>query len=516
MTGSAFWLSGFDQWVRSRNTNKNNPTEKIFFELYELFIKNYFYVKIDKCNKKFTFLNTAWPGLNKYYSNKDLLTSLIDTNKSCHYDYSILNDDRLNYEPFWLNPFKNEHDNNFTSARNISSAFLFTKTKYLKDNSYVGSFATYLSGGYAYKIICDNIQTEKDNLISLQKMNWIDLRTRAVFFDFTLYNPNVNLFAHCSFVFEILSSGGIIPTANVITMNLWSPTREVIVTACFVTYIIVIVVLMAKEISSIKELKHKYFHEFWIYVDWTLFAFSLTSALIYIYKLYALHDLLNFISENQISNINLSTLIGWNSSLSILLAFCTFIATIKLIRLLRFDKKLSYLTDAFKDCFRKLITFLIVYLIFSLAFCQLMFIIYNDKTLGYATFVKSIKSNFQIILGKFNLNPIVESNFTLGAIIFSTYTILIVFILTNVIITIISESFTKSRNEAKKNKEISLAAHLIKRIGDYLPKQRNQMKPEDYVPPSGVENTQTFEIEVTKLVNSLKSRIEVRKKIEFD
>ena len=42
------------------------------------------------------------------------------------------------------------------------------------------------------------------------------------------------------------------------------------------------------------------------------------------------------------------------------------------------------------------------------------------------------------------------------------------------------------------------------------------MKPEDYGPPSGVENTQTFEIEVTKLVNSLKSRIEVRKKIEFD
>jgi len=474
------------------------------------------FIKIDKCNKKFTFLNTAWPGLNNYYSNKDLLTSLIDTNKSCYYDYSILNDDRLNYEPFWLNPFKNQHGYNFTSAQNISSAFSFTKTKYLKDNSYVGSFTTYLSGGYAYKIICDNIQTEKENLVSLQKMNWIDPRTRAIFFDFTLYNPNVNLFAHCSFVFEILSSGGIIPTANVITMNLWSPAREAIVTACFVTYLIVIIILMAKEISSIKELKKKYFHQFRIYIDWTLFAFSWISALIYIYKLYALHDLLSFFAEKQISYINLSTLIEWSRSLSILLAFCTFIATIKLIRLLRFDKKLSYLTDAFKDCFKKLITFLIVYLIFSLAFCQLMFIIYNDKTLGYATFVKSMESNFQIILGKFNLNPIVESNFTLGAIIFSTYTILIVFILTNVTVTIISESFTKSRNEAKKNKEISLAAYLIKRIRDNSPKKRYLIKSEDYVPPSGVENTQKFEIEVTKLVNSLKSRIQMGKKIELD
>jgi hypothetical protein len=391
-------------------------------------------------------LNTAWPGFNNYFSNNFLLTSLVDANKSCYYDYSFLNDDHLNYEPFWLNPFKSMQDNNFSSQQNISSAFLFTKSKYLKDNSYVGSFATYLPGGYAYKITGDDLQTVKEDLISLQKMNWIDLRTRVVFIDFTLYNPNVNLFAYCSFVLELLPSGGIIPTATVVTMNLWSPGREAIITACFASYIIVIIVLMAKEINSIRELKAKYLHQFWIYLDWTLFAVSWASLPIFIYKLYALHDLLSFVAENQIAYINLSTLTGWNSVLSILLSFCTFVGTIKLVKLLRFDRKLSYLTNAIKDSCKNLISFLIVYLIFSLAYCQLMFIIYNDKSLGYATFIKSMESNFQIILGKFDLNLILESNYTLGAIIFSTYTILIVFVFTNVIITIVSNSFTKSRN----------------------------------------------------------------------
>jgi len=145
-----------------------------------------------------------------------------------------------------------------------------------------------------------------------------------------------------------------------------------------------------------------------------------------------------------------------------------------------------------------------------------MFIIYNEKSIGYATFIKSMESNFQIILGKFNLNTIVESNFTLGAIIFSTYNILIVFVLTNVVITIISTSFIKLRAQNKNNKEISLVAHFFKRIGDNLPKKRSQIKPDDYIPSSGVENIQKLEVEVTKLVDNLKSRIDLGKKLEFD
>ncbi len=443
-----------------------------------------------------------------------MLTALIHPNKSCHYDYSILNDDHLNYDPFWLNPNENMH-NNFSTEQNISSAFLYTQSNYLKDSPYAGQFEFYLPGGYAYKLIGD-LQSIKKNLNSLQKMNWIDLKTRAVFFDFTLYNPNVNLFAYCSFVFELLPSGGIIPTANVITMNLWSSGREVIATACFVTYLIVIVVLMTKEITSMKKLKHEYFYQFWIYVDWALFAFSWASLPVYLYKVYALHDLLNFIAKYQISYVNLSKLTGWNSTLSMLLSFCTFIATIKLIKLLRFDKKLSYLTNAIKNCFKNLISFSIVFLIFSMTFIQLMFVIYNDKSLGYATFIKSFESNFLIILGKFNLNSIVESNFTLGAIIFSAYNILIVFIMTNVIITIISNCFSKTRNEAKKIKEISLIVHLIESIKKNLPKRKFQVSHDDYVPFNGTENMQLFEVETSKLIQIIKHRIDMQKEIEFD
>ena len=432
------------------------------------------------CSKKFTYLSSGWTSLDNYYANKEVLNILVSPNQSCYYDYSILNDDSKNYSAYWLSPDFNfsQFDNiklvtnssNTTNQttetpknvspyiispdKNIAQAFNFTKSKYLKDNAFSGLFANYLSGGYAFKMTGD-LQSVQNNLSLLKQLNWIDHRTRAVFFDFTLYNPNINLFAYCSFVFEILPSGGIIPIANVVTMNLWSGSREVLATGCMAAYLVVIVVLMTKEVKAYKQLKARYFQQFWVYIDWTLFACSWTALPMYLYKLYSLHDLMNDVAKYKITYTNLSSLSGWNSTLSVFLALCTFIATLKLIRLLRFNKKLSYLTTTVRNCSKDLTSFMIVFIILWLAYVQLMYIFYYEKTLGFASFVKSMVTNFLIILGKFNLSPLIESNFTASAIIFSSYNILIVMIMINFLITIISDNFAKAREEAKRIKEVS-------------------------------------------------------------
>ena len=283
---------------------------------------------------------------------------------------------------------------------NLSAAFKFTKSKYLKDNAYSGLFASYLAGGYVYRMVGD-LETVVNSLTALQQMEWIDHKTRAVFFEFTLFNPNVNLYAYCSFVFEILPSGTIIPNAVLQTMNIWSSSREVLATGCMAAYLIVIGVLMAKEIRSYLAMKKAYFKQFWVYVDWTMFVCSWTALPMFLYKLYAMHDIQSDVARDGISYMNLSTVTSWNNTLSIFLSLLTFIATIKLIRLLRFNKKLSYLTNTIKRCASDLTSFTVCFMVMWIAFVQLMFIIYNDKTLGFATFFKSMATNFLIILGKF-------------------------------------------------------------------------------------------------------------------
>ena len=350
------------------------------------------------CSNKFTNLNTGWSDLDNFYSKKDTLTILAPTNKSCFYDYSILNEDKSNYSLSW----RDYNETQIDSSNLTQLAFTFTKSKILKDNPHFGKYGNYLGGGYVYKMIGD-LKSIKKDLLSLQQMKWIDHKTRAIFIEFTLYNPNVNLFSYCNLLFELLPTGAIIPTSKFVTINLWADSRELTATCCIVAYLVVIVVLMTKEIKNIKELKAMYFVQFWPYIDWCQFIASWTALPMYLYKLYAQHDLLNYVKENKITYINLSTLSSWNDTLSILLAFCSFLSTIKLIRLLRFNKKISYLTKTITNCSKDLISFMIVLLILWLAYVQLMYIFYNEKTLGYASFVKAMVTNFLIIMGKFDI-----------------------------------------------------------------------------------------------------------------
>ena len=504
------------------------------------------------CNRKFMFLQTAIPDLNNYYLNKKLMDSLIPSNQSCHYDYGVFNEDKSDYDFNWqiinnstrstkfvattANPFTTENmttdstrvittahynTNTFKSKltaniteytnKNLSSCFRYTKSKYLKDNSFSGKYGSYLSGGYVYRLESD-LETTLNDLSYLQKMNWIDKSTRAVFIEFTLYNPNINLFCSIVLLFELLPSGNIIPIISFNTMNLWTTSREVMVTGCMAAYLIVVLVLMAREIKTIKRMKKAYFKQFWPYIDWSLFILTWTALPMYLYKIYALHNVLDFISMNSIKYMNLSSLTGWNELLGMILALCSFLVTIKLIKLLRFNKKISYLTLTIKNSSKDLVSFMIVFFILYSAYVQLMYIFFNEKTLGYATFTKSMVTNFLIIMGKFDLSPMLESNYTASAIIFSTYNILIVMIMVNFLITIVSDNFANSRKEAAKTSDShSVFTHIFNRIKPKLIiKELKFKKIQESAEPIYVNanNIYAFESSTRKLIDALKGRIQ--------
>ena len=66
----------------------------------------------------------------------------------------------------------------------------------------------------------------KENLFNttkyLNKLKWIDSQTSALFTEFTLFNPNINLFMNCSVLFEIASSGSFINTTQFRSIDLYT------------------------------------------------------------------------------------------------------------------------------------------------------------------------------------------------------------------------------------------------------------------------------------------------------
>lgn len=454
-------------------------------------------IKKEFCSDKVTFLQSGISILDKYYSNKETMKLLYPSNESCFTDYSFLNEDTNNYGLYW------SKNTSFNQTSNLMKSFKFTKSKQLKDNIYFGKFNTYLGGGYVYNLTGESI---KNDLLLLQKMNWIDKETRALFIEFTLFNPNIALLSQCDILFEILSTGTIIPTAKFITINLWTTSRQVPITALFITYLIIILILTTKEIKQLKQLKLKYFFQFWIYLNWSLFICSWTCLPMFLYKLYAINDLLNEIKKNSIKSfVNLSTLSSWNETLGILLAFCSFITTIKLLNLLRFNKKMNNLIKTIKNCSKELISFLIVFVILWLSFVQMMHLFYYDKTIEYSTIVKAMETNFLCILGRFDLKPLIQTNFTISSLIFVAYNTVIVIIMINILITIVSNTFSRTKKELKKKtKEESTFTYLKNKILLRLSNKSNQ----DINPTKFIDSTKLLELRAIELVNHLRNDIQ--------
>lgn len=91
-------------------------------------------------------------------------------------------------------------------VKNVNCYLLLCR---LKSAPYVATLQTYKGGGYVVNFERSYRRTAR-NLTRLREQDWLDLRTRAVLLEFTVYNPNSNLFASAVLITEFPSYGAAI------------------------------------------------------------------------------------------------------------------------------------------------------------------------------------------------------------------------------------------------------------------------------------------------------------------
>ncbi len=97
-------------------------------------------------------------------------------------------------------------------------------------------------------------------------------------------------------------------------------------------------------------------------------------------------------------------------------------------------------------------------------------------------------------------------NYLAGAIIFSAYTIILVLILTNLMITIICEHFTRTKLANTHAAEVSLAEYFVSRvkanIKEKINRKNNSLAPSD-LRTQKISNCESFDKSSEKLIHFL-------------
>lgn len=120
----------------------------------------------------------------------------------CHKEYSKTTQDREDYHPTWQ-ALTNATPGSLTTPNN-GWEFHGSKPKPTKVISwpFKGHQARYDGGGYLLEL--GRTRQESRSVINyMKKTRWLDHRTRAIFVEFTLLNPNINKFLDVVLLIEI-------------------------------------------------------------------------------------------------------------------------------------------------------------------------------------------------------------------------------------------------------------------------------------------------------------------------
>ena len=164
--------------------------------------------------------------------------------------------------------------------------------------------------------------------------------------------------------------------------------------------------------------------------------------------------------------VNLQFATHVNDLLTFLLGFCCFFSTVILLRLGRFNQRLSLFADTLQYAAKDLLFFTMTFSIVIMAFLVLFYLLFVSSMWSCSSLLQTAQLLFEMILLKFNAKEIRGANTYLGPICFSLYIFFVVFIGMTMFISIISDSFrtVRKRNQATYNHDHDMFAFMWDRF----------------------------------------------------
>ena len=308
------------------------------------------------------------------------------------------------------------------------------------------------------------------NLSLLRKMNWIDRQTRAVFVEFSVYNPNIDLVMVSTFLFEFLSAGSIVSQARFDTLNLFSEIGEHFFSLKIMSEIIFLIFIgyfmMCQLVAMFNQEYGEYFLNFWTLIEWCIILSGCISLFMLLVRINSAQEVLDFFKRTAgYGYMKLQKVNNCNQTLIFCLGLCAFFGTIKLLKLFRFNSHALLVGLTLKCSLKELFSCSVAFFTIWIAFVQVMHFLFGSYLGGYSTLVTTMETAFQMMLGKFDSSELSKTSPILGPVIFSAYNVVILYFVLNIFVSVITETFDQVRGAARENPtEFDLFKHATRKL----------------------------------------------------
>ena len=317
----------------------------------------------------------------------------------------------------------------------------------LRTSAYRNGLLPYGGGGFALDIPLYYTKAQAlDFFTHLKETKWTDLHTRAVFFDFALYNPVNGLYLSVRLLFEFLPYGQVRPSSQFRAMRIGLSSMNDYASLLLdaVVYFLVVLYILG-DIRKLLAMGRSYWTHFWHWFNWVNYLiFVVTFAL----KLSFYLPSLEYVNGAGDLDIQQATLdfeaLGWTYYQMInFQAFNNIFVWLKAFSFLKYINadvaNLSYtVTRAAKDCG----LFFLIFAMVIFSYAQAFHIAFGTDIEEYKTVTDAIFGLFKTLLGDFDFEAMKARNAYLGPLLFVTFEIVCYFVFLNMFLAILNKTYS--------------------------------------------------------------------------
>ena len=312
----------------------------------------------------------------------------------------------------------------------------------------------------------------EDIIAELKKNLWTQANTRAVFLDFTVYNANLNLFCVVTMTFEFPPSGGVVPSSNFNTVKLL-PLVSRADYFIMVIQIIYAVFTLYYVVEEVMEVCHiglgVYVCNAWNQIDIMVLMLSIASQFINIYNTLMIDANLEAVLAEPEEYADFQALALSSNLFTWSLGLCIFFAWVKLFKYVSFNKTMSQLSRTISRSSGDIGGFAVMFFIVFFAFAELGFLSFGTQLEDYQSLPTTVITLVRFILGDYSLPDLERANRVLGPLFFLIYVFFVFFVLLNMFLAIINDTYQVVKAEIKQEKdEFNMSDYLRRSYNNFL------------------------------------------------
>ncbi|XP_076075848.1 polycystin-2-like [Mytilus galloprovincialis] len=328
-----------------------------------------------------------------------------------------------------------------------------------------GRYSTYGGGGYITELAV-NFDFSNRTLNELTDYLWIDRNTRAIYLEFNLYAPDLNLFAYSMFLAEFPETGGIVTSYSIYPFRIYfhHGTNGIYTLICEILFLLFLVALIGKVVSGIMKKRKTFFKSVWNILDCSCISLSFVCVSMYAGRHILASQTMEKFKEDPKQFINFQHIAIWDLLFNLLHATLLSFSTLRLVGILGYDKRVGNIFLVFNNCAKDLFWFGICILYVFLCYAALGYLLFGKYIESYRDIFESMGTLFISMMGKSKFTEINEKDPIIAQFYFFTFILVIVFTLLTMFMAILGESISAVHTMNKRIKAEELIDCLWDKI----------------------------------------------------